>query len=199
VVVDNIQTPCPLRKDRRRQDFTCTRSAALTARPSKRDNDVGGTNGGNSAMALSDVKALISTCSARGELAETAIAAGRKVFSGRKATRKIGTSCAMLAARYQPAMEKCARRAACQARRPPSQNLVDSEEFEISGLGELTSTPQPRWHRSMGGPTASKGSPPKRKFILATLSNGGHVARGHTAKTPAAWSDPRRREVAHGL
>jgi 2-haloacid dehalogenase len=133
-------------------------------------------------MALSEVKAL--TFDVFGTVVNwrDSIAREAKSFLGPKGYEKDWHAFAdRWRARYQPAMEKV-------------------KEFEISGLGEADISHLSRaWHRLDGWPDSVEGlTRLKRKFILATLSNGNVALMVNMAKYAGLpWDVILGAEIAH--
>src|SRR5260370_15896449 len=105
--------------------------------------------------------------------------------------------------RHQPAMEKVRKGERPWARLDDlhRENLVELlKEFEISGLGEGDIDHLNRaWHRLDGWPDSVEGlTRLKRKFILATLSNGNVALMVNMAKYASLpWDVILAAEVAH--
>src|SRR6201993_3666068 len=155
-------------------------------------------------MALSEVKAL--TFDVFGTVVNwrDSIAREAKSFLGPKGYEKDWHAFAdRWRAHYQPAMEKVRK-----GERPwvklddlHRENLVELlKEFEISGLGEADIDHLNRaWHRLDGGPDSVEGlTRLKRKFIIATLSNGNVALMVNMAKHAGlAWDAILCAEGAH--
>ena len=155
-------------------------------------------------MALSDVKAL--TFDVFGTVVNwrDSIAREAKSFLGPKGYEKDWHAFAdRWRARYQPAMEKVRKGERPWARLDDlhRENLVELlKEFEISGLGEADIDHLNRaWHRLDGWPDSVEGlTRLKRKFILATLSNGNVALMVNMAKHAGLpWDVILGAEVAH--
>ena len=146
-------------------------------------------------MALTDVKAL--TFDVFGTVVNwrDSIAREAKSFLAPKGYDKDWHAFAdRWRARYQPAMEKVRNDL-------HRENLVDLlEEFEIRGLGEADIDHLNRsWHRLDGWPDSVEGlTRLKRKFILATLSNGNVALMVNMAKYAGLpWDVILGAEIAH--
>src|SRR5271168_305102 len=164
-------------------------------------------------MALSDVKAL--TFDVFGTVVNwrDSIAREAKSFLGPKGYQKDWHLFAdRWRARYQPAMEMVRKGERPWARLDDlhRENLVELlKEFEISGVGEADVDHLNRaWHRLEGSPDSVEGlTRLKRKFILATLSNGnvalmgqhGQIRRAAVGCDPRRGGCPRLQAAARGL
>ena len=155
-------------------------------------------------MALSDVKAL--TFDVFGTVVNwrDSIAREAKSFLGPKGYEKDWHAFAdRWRARYQPAMEKVRKGERPWARLDDlhRENLVELlKEFDISGLGEADIDHLNRaWHRLDGWPDSVEGlTRLKRKFILATLSNGNVALMVNMAKYAGLpWDVILGAEIAH--
>src|ERR1700745_2026682 len=155
-------------------------------------------------MALPDVKAL--ACDVFGTVVNwrDSIAREAKSFLGPKGYEKDWHAFAdRWRARYQPAMEKVRK-----GERPwgrlddlhPETLAELLKDFKIGGFGEAATNHLTRaWHRLDGWPDSVEGlTRLKRKFILATLSNGNVALMVNMAKHAGLpWDAILGAEVAH--